>query len=98
MQSRAWGLKNHHQQERRGRTTEASNVLYISAVGKAINSILLSSYLVVGECKISCVSRVASGCTGLTFIDFKFAIRNNIPLSRFVKKKPLYLADGVLSS
>jgi hypothetical protein len=34
---------------------------------------------------------------GLAFMDFKFAIRNNIPLSRLVKKKPLYLADGVLS-
>ena len=77
---------------------EASNILYISAVGKAINSILLSSYLVVGERKISCVSLVDSGCTGLAFMDFKFAVRNNIPLSRLVKKRPLYLADGVLSS
>ena len=31
-------------------------------------------------------------------MDFKFAVRNNIPLSRLVKKRPLYLADGVLSS
>ena len=97
-QSRAWRFKNHYQQGRRGRTTEASNVLYISAVGKAINSILLSSYLVVSERKISCISQVDSGCTGLAFMDFKFTVRNNIPLSRLVKKRPLYLADGVLSS
>jgi hypothetical protein len=31
-------------------------------------------------------------------MDFKFAVRNNIPLSRLVKKRPLYLADGVFSS
>jgi hypothetical protein len=77
---------------------EASNVFYISTVGIAINSILLSSYLVVGEYKISYVSLVDSGCMGLAFMDFKFAVRNNIPLSRLAKKKPLYLADDVLSS
>jgi hypothetical protein len=91
-------LKNHHQQGRRETTTEANNVLYISTVGKAINSILLFDYLVVGKRIISCVSLVDSGYTGLTFMDFKFAIRNNIPMSRLVKKKPLYLADGVFSS
>ena len=73
-------------------------MLYISAVGRAINSILLSSYLVVGERKISCISLVDLGCTGLAFIDFKFVVRNNIPLSRLVKQRPLYLTDGVLSS
>jgi hypothetical protein len=77
---------------------EASSVLYNSAVSTAINSILLSTYVVVGERKISCVSQVDLGCTGLAFMDFKFAVRNNIPLSRLVKQKPLYLADGVLSS
>jgi hypothetical protein len=35
---------------------------------------------------------------GLAFMDFMIAVCNNIPLSRLVKKKPLYLADGVLSS
>jgi hypothetical protein len=34
----------------------------------------------------------------LAFMDFKCVVRNNIPLSRLVKKKPRYLADGVLSS
>jgi hypothetical protein len=77
---------------------EASNVLYISVVGKAINSILLSSYLVIGERKISCVALVDSGCMGLAFMDFKCTVRNNIPLFRLVKKRSLYLDDGVFSS
>jgi hypothetical protein len=41
---------------------------------------------------------VDSGCMRLAFIDFKFAVCNNIPLFRLVKKKPLYLADSVLLS
>jgi hypothetical protein len=31
-------------------------------------------------------------------MDCKFVVHNNIPLSRLVKKKPLYVANGVFSS
>jgi hypothetical protein len=71
-------------------------MLYISALGTAINSSLLSSYLVVGEGNILCILLVDLGYTGLACMDFQFAICNNIPLSWLVKKKPLYLVDSVL--
>jgi hypothetical protein len=65
---------------------EAINVLYISAIGTVINAILLSSYLVVGKCIISYILLVNSGYTELAFMDFKFAVRNNISLSWLVKQ------------
>jgi hypothetical protein len=74
-----------------------SDRLIISAMGRK-NSIKLSSYLLVDGRAIPCVSLVDSGCTGLAFLDFKFAVRHDVPLTRLREKKPLFLADGALSS
>jgi hypothetical protein len=71
--------------------------LVISAMGQD-SSILLSSYLVWDGYAVPCVSLVDSGCTGLAFLDFKFAVRHHVPMTKMEKKKPLFLADGALSS
>lgn len=71
----------------------------ISAIdGSSAKSILLSSYLVVDQRIVRCVSLVDSGCSALAFIDFQFAVRHRLPLSRLPRKRPLFLADGILSS
>jgi hypothetical protein len=40
---------------------------------------------------------VDSGCTALAFVDYAFAVRNNLPLVKLSRKRPLYLADGSFS-
>jgi hypothetical protein len=77
--------------------TGTGDKLVISAMGQR-NSITLSSYLLVGDRAIPCVSLVDSGCTGLAFLDFKFAVRHHISLTKLRERKPLSLADGALSS
>ena len=71
--------------------------LIISAIGQR-NSITLSSYLFVNSYTIPCTSLVDSRYTGLAFLDFKFAVRHYVPLTKLQEKKPLFLADGALSS
>ena len=70
--------------------------LIISTIGRD-NSILLSSYFVWNGYIVLYVLLVDSGYTGLAFLDFKFAVRYYIPISKIEKKKLLFLADGVLS-
>lgn len=48
--------------------------------------------------KAACVSLVDSGCSGLAFMDYKFAVKHRLPLTQLQKRRPLFLADSVLSS
>lgn len=72
--------------------------LTLSALGSDNKSILLPSYLVSDGRKVVCIALVDSGCTGMAFVDFAFATRNRLPMTKMGRKRPLYLADGVLSS
>lgn len=72
--------------------------MLISALGVSDKSILLSSYVVTGGRYVVCVSLVDSGCTGEAFVDFAFAVKNRIPMTKLLRKRPLYLADGGFSS
>jgi predicted aspartyl protease len=40
---------------------------------------------------------VDSGCTGEAFVDYAFAVRIGLPLTKLEKKRPLFLADGKLA-
>jgi hypothetical protein len=97
--SRAWRYQHHREED--GPLDQRAYLLdnlVVSAVGSSAKSILLSSYVVFGERPIPCVSLVDSGCTGLAFMDFHFAVRPRLPLQQLQQAKPLFLADGVLSS
>ena len=76
----------------------STNRLVISALSDTAKSILLPSTILFDKRKVVCVSLVDSGCTALAFIDYKFAVRHQLPLMQLQKKRPLFLADGGLSS